>query len=416
MPTVVGTFQQQVGTGNQTVSGLGMTPKAVLFFTTGATALDAFGTFGVMSVGAAVSSSNRAAVGVISEDAQADADTYRRHVNSKCITILTVNGATSDEADFVSFASGEFTINWTTNGGNQRFISYIAFDCTDAKVVEFASPTSTGNQATTGAGFQPDAVIFFTIAHATAPDNTDSQLLLGLGFTNGTGQGASGISSQDGTAASNAHRYQRTDRCIAVPFNGSAFIGASIVSLDADGFTVNWATVQASARYCWALCLKGGSFYVGSETQKTSTGTQAKTGVGFQPDALLLSWVQNTATTSVATFANLNVGAASGSAQAQSWMGDAHAADPTGVDRIMQTDKCLLAGVSGTPSVTSEADLDSLDSDGFTLDWTTADANAREFVFLAHKTAAPAAGASRLVNGGLINHPIFGGLVAAPEY
>jgi hypothetical protein len=41
--------------------------------------------------------------------------------------------------------------------------------------------------------------------------------------------------------------------------------------------------------------------------------------------------------------------------------------------------------------VDAEADLDTMDSDGFTLDWTTADSTAREHGYLAMASGAAAA-------------------------
>ena len=45
----------------------------------------------------------------------------------------------------------------------------------------------------------------------------------------------------------------------------------------------------------------------------------------------------------------------------------------------------------GTPSTNAEADLTTLDSDGFTVNWTTADATAREFYYLLLGSSAAAA-------------------------
>jgi hypothetical protein len=55
------------------------------------------------------------------------------------------------------------------------------------------------------------------------------------------------------------------------------------------------------------------------------------------------------------------------------------------------TDKAI--GFSTATSTTdAEADLSSLDSDGFTLDWTTADAVAREFIFTAFGSSSDTLG------------------------
>jgi hypothetical protein len=57
----------------------------------------------------------------------------------------------------------------------------------------------------------------------------------------------------------------------------------------------------------------------------------------------------------------------------------------------IKTDKCALC-CNIDEAVAAAADIQSLDSDGFTLDWTTVDATAREFFYVAigASAAAPA--------------------------
>jgi hypothetical protein len=56
----------------------------------------------------------------------------------------------------------------------------------------------------------------------------------------------------------------------------------------------------------------------------------------------------------------------------------------------LNTSNVLAAYSPGTPTKDAEASLSSFDSDGFTLDWTTADASPRVFWYLAIAGAASA--------------------------
>jgi hypothetical protein len=57
------------------------------------------------------------------------------------------------------------------------------------------------------------------------------------------------------------------------------------------------------------LALKGGSFKAGVETQATSTGTKATTGVGFKPSGLLL-FGSNRAHSASADFTQMHLSSA----------------------------------------------------------------------------------------------------------
>jgi hypothetical protein len=50
--------------------------------------------------------------------------------------------------------------------------------------------------------------------------------------------------------------------------------------------------------------------------------------------------------------------------------------------------KMLTPGAAGSPTTNAVADLVSFDADGFTLNWTTADATAREILYLAFGSTA----------------------------
>jgi hypothetical protein len=133
------------------------------------------------------------------------------------------------------------------------------------------------------------------------------------------------------------------------------------------------------------LALKGGQYFVGNETQKTSTGTKATSGVGFTPTGLFFASYNLTAQSTRQDHNRMSVAAASAAGtEGGTWAGDTDAVGTASTDQSTSTSKALTLIDSDAPgAVDAEADVDSLDGDGFTLDWTTADAVEREFLFMA---------------------------------
>lgn len=391
--THVGSLTQPAATGNQSVTGAGFQPKALLFFSSENTA-DGTGSGGMRyGYGMAVSSTSRAAVGFISRSGLADSDS--RHDNTKCVLLCDLSANALIAADLVSMDADGFTLNWTTVDATQRIINYLALggdDLTGVAIKQFQTNTGTGPQGVTGVGFQPDAAVFLAAGGATAPPGAVATFILGsLGFATASAQAMMAVGAESG-GTSDAYRAQRTDSVYGVLFNTAFIDRAALTSFDADGFTLNILATTA-ARYVWALCLKGGQYDVGAATQKTSTGTQATAGVGFTPTGALLMSFNAAATTSVLNDASNSIGAASSTtARATVWGGTQDATGSPGSHVNLDRTKAVQLMTPGTPTLNAEADLSSFDADGFTLDWTTADATAREVLYLAFGSAAGGGG------------------------
>jgi hypothetical protein len=109
--------------------------------------------------------------------------------------------------------------------------------------------------------------------------------------------------------------------------------------------------------------------HVGTSTSPTSTGTKAVTGVGFTPKVVMpFSMVAGNAFGDGATtLASLMIGAAvSPSNNAAIWARSTNGLTTSSTSRRHSGSKCI----STDSPVVVEADLDSFDSDGFTLDYT----------------------------------------------
>lgn len=386
-----GTLLLPNATGNQATTGVGFQPKVLLLYVT-TNAAEGFLTNAVLGFGAAVSSTERKTVAIVADDNQATSDTARRQAN---LAITLLSDATTPtvfaEADHVSMDADGFTLNWTTVPGvGNPYCHFIALGGTDlanVKVGEFVLPTSTNaTYGVTGVGFQPDAILVFGLADETAlPASTATGLLFLGAATSSSSRAACSYANRDNRTDTELARFLTATKVIhEIGGAGAIKAEADLVSMDTDGFTLNVSTAPAVADRVFYVALKGPRFKVGVETQKTSTGTKATTGVGFQPDLLFLFGVNrvNSGTIDTTSAAmGVSIGAGKSGTEGCVWFGGLDAAATSDEGSNLGLAK-VFRHATAPSTVDAEADLSSLDADGFTLDWTTADATAREFIYL----------------------------------
>jgi hypothetical protein len=389
----IGSLTEPLATGNQAVTGVGFQPVLVLFWwnrkTADGTTADAEIGFGV-----GVSPTARRAIGFNSVDAQTTSINAAVNQSAKCIYYARGGSAV---ADYVSNDSDGFTINWSVVSGGAFLVNYLALggaDLTNAAVGTITAKTTTGNQAYTGVGFQPTAILLFAGKWSTEPLDTTTNGAFTFGAaTASTARGVVGERSKNGANPQVGKHRQSTSKIAVSMTDAGVFTEADFVSLDADGFTLNFTTAGGTADSVYYLALKGPSVKVGAFNQATSTGNQATTGVGFQPKALIVFSGNDTSANNDAAGANgsLSIGAGTGStARFSLWAGDLDAVSPTQADRDLDRTKLIKLFSPGTPTLNAAADLVSLDTDGFTVNWTTADATARQVNYFALGDAAGA--------------------------
>ena len=185
------------------------------------------------------------------------------------------------EADLQSWDATNFTLNWTANNGPAYVVHFIAIGgpTVSAKLVNWTMATATGNKSVTGVGFQPDVVLHAHLGQdftAAAPaSGTDAHFGLGVMDKSG-GQWANAVLSVNGVPA-NTQRGQQTNGCL-YDLDSALTVQkkASFVSMDADGFTVNFTNAtSALAGQVISLALKGvpskaGSFLKSSTSSSPS--------------------------------------------------------------------------------------------------------------------------------------------------
>ncbi|OGD31419.1 hypothetical protein A3C91_04765 [Candidatus Azambacteria bacterium RIFCSPHIGHO2_02_FULL_52_12] len=382
-----GTFVKNTATGNQAVTGVGFQPKAIIFFWT-RQAVAGFSAFRSNGVGFATGVANQRAVAVAENDnaATSNSGRYRSEAN----TILMLSSGTpvlGARAAFVSFDADGFTVNWAVNEARSDIIHYLAIggaDITNATASTFTLATGTGNQAVNTVGFQPSFVMFLW-GFTEALDTASAGLEMGMGFAQGPTQQASIMNvSRDGRA-SNDFKYsqQRTDNSILLTnLAGAQDALASFVSMDASGFTVNKSNAPAANTPVFFLALRGGQYNVGSFNQPVATGAQTVSAPGFQPIGLMFSSFNRAASTTLAQEAEVSLGSATASTARSNIWAESRTIDPSDTNTYENTTSVLTLA-TGPGTIDAQADFSAFTATGFTLNWTTVDATARQIIYVA---------------------------------
>lgn len=388
-------------TGDSATTDPGFQPKALFIFnglqTTAGGAADAQWNLGVAS-----STTTERSAGWNSDHNTASSDVARQFSTTELIHNQTAGTVTDNvTATLTSFDATGFTPNFGTLTTVSPLYNYLAIggtDITNVATGSQAADTTTGSMAVTGLGFQPDIVfLFLTLQTAAGDANNNSQYSMGV--MHSSGQWAIGGKAQNAQATMNTSRFFQNNRCIAVQATASNTLvwEASYTSMDSDGFTINIDTTDGSAFLVGYIAIKGGQWKVGTETQKTSTGTKATTGIGFTPDGVIFGSVCDTQTAGTADHNRQMFGASTGASNNTClFAGDSDATANAVSSTIMSSTKCIVMATEAgaSPTTQAEADIDSFSSDTFTLDWTTADATARVFGYVAFGANAIAGGAT----------------------
>jgi len=315
-------------TGNQTVT-VGFQPTAIFFWTNGWTASGdaADAGWGVGFYGANVNSSADCL-----EEGNNLATTSGKQwqPNPWSVTQYSGAGVAVATGTVNAVSSTGFTINWTGQVTN-TIVHYLALGGTDVSAYANAlTPrTTTGTQAVTGVGFTPKLVIFNygqTGVIAGSPKGYGAA----QSATNRWAFSASGASGATMAANNLASRIQDTTKCVSLLGNGgptTLLAAADLVSMDADGFTLNWTTATATAFRVGFLCIAGsGQFATGTFTKAANTTATSETiNAGFS--------------TAPAAYMLFNHAATNSTAQSTGWRGSIGGTDGTAANAIAYEDK-----------------------------------------------------------------------------
>ncbi len=154
----------------------------------------------------------------------------------------------SDSYELTAFATTGFTVTMRTN--SDKRCPYLAIGgLSNVHLAELTTPAATGNNATTGVGFAPDFLIACTDAHtAYGSGSTSLDMLLTIGAGDENDEASISSYSEDAVATSNSGSRHSSKLLQTYQSSTSAkeHTGA-IVSLDADGHTINWTQLDETS-------------------------------------------------------------------------------------------------------------------------------------------------------------------------
>ncbi|MBU2277815.1 MAG: hypothetical protein KKB45_03350 [Gammaproteobacteria bacterium] len=178
---------------------------------------------------------------------------------TRCVS-QTFDGVLSWSGDITAWGANGFTMTTRDGGSGNDIVIGLALDLNGAQadVIDIDSPTSTGTKKYP-LSFQPTG-LFSVMSNLSAKDTIQDTDSFSYGVTDGTNKYVSEIGDQDGAASSNTHSLVNQGLVENQSYSGATpvdFLVATLSSFDADGVTYNWTTVDASARYGFALAIGG---------------------------------------------------------------------------------------------------------------------------------------------------------------
>jgi hypothetical protein len=309
---------------------------------------------------------------------------------SKIIALVHGGEVNISEADLVTANTTSFTLNWTVSDGMPYVIHYIAIggSAVQAKVVNWRAPASPA-LATVPVGFQPDAVIHLHAGASvlSAPPTTLPNAVIGIGAMDNSGrQWAIQAAEASGVTTTIASRAQKSGAAVYM-YNDSSPPAvskeASIASMLADGFSLNFTSANTNETQIYSLALQGVRARAGTFDKSTNSAPvdQVVT-TSFRPGVVFLTSFQRPATTLVReAICSFGLGASDGIREASSIVSAANGVGTTANAALDKTSKAFLK--MSEPPLDGEADLTTFDANGFTMNWTLNDGVAAQICYLA---------------------------------
>lgn len=184
----------------------------------------------------------------------ARAATTLRQITRNAAAIGEMAAASEDWYGEVSnFGSDGFDITARTNGANSREIVFLALNwggAAESWVGVYSTPTSTGDDAETGPGIEPQAVILLpNLTDAVNTVYSDNRAgTVGISVFTDSAEYSTTVSSEEGAGTTNTQSLS-DDRALVVPDDDGTFdIEAVFSSMDANGWTLTYSNVATAAK------------------------------------------------------------------------------------------------------------------------------------------------------------------------
>lgn len=404
-----------------TVSGWSGTPKAAIFVATFNTNDD-----GGSDDHAAVSygftdGTSQASVTVLDECWAGTSDNYRRWTSDEVIQIIS-NKATYGEANFKEWISGGVRVTWGDLPGTAIEVTVYLFSGDDlsAKVGSFTNNATEDGTVDVDCGFEPDQVIFAT-EWQTTEDTAGDAWRLSLGVAdNGDSITQKSITTQaeDNVGTTENLAFLSTNRIAtlinpAVPnFNTTVELTAFGSNGAGTGFTGTTRDGTTQANICYlALKYDNQSHWLGTFTSPLGTGNQSYTDPGFKPRFVFLLGSVLTTSDTIDDTDQFSV-MVGGFNESEEYCDSASSEDDQGTSdtQSVSNQVAIACPADSGGGWLNQASYVSMDSTGYTLNWTQTNISGCYFIALAISILEIKPGAGTLTTTGQV--PTFSSSVS----
>ncbi|MCD4760927.1 DUF2341 domain-containing protein, partial [bacterium] len=352
-----GTFTTPASTGNNSITGVGFQPKAVMFFAVPRTDENA-GSHASQFVGFSdgirhKSSSIKSEDGVNDDGrAQQNYAIYLRNVDTTNLAVATVS----------SFDSDGFTLNYTTTNSGY-VIHYVAFGGDDLSA--YVDEKIVSGSPLSGLSFAPD-MMFLSTAGWTTPASDDTHGISSFGVVDGSNHWYLGTHQGSNNTVKDGRL--RDDACLTQSYNNSITWEMTNCSLTSDG--MSWNGTNGDEFNYLALNVGGlktsaNTFF--KETTGTAGATQDLSGWGFTNDAAIVGFASAGKTDELfSDHVRVTMGSYDGTSQGMITFNDTNGS--TASDSIQNNDYAIgIAEANAT--VVAAGTVSQLDDDGARITW-----------------------------------------------
>lgn len=234
------------------LTGAGFQGNAVILIARTQTGVNARRTVGI---GFATSSSNRATTSIMDQDGVGTSNNSRTQRTDRCLVLADTSSLLA-EFDFVSFDSDGITLDILNLGATVSLFALV-LKVPKAYVGSFLTPTSTGVQTYTDAGFPVNALILSCFGRG-ASSSVEASADMCVGFSGSQGQsgaydsGAAAFgASEDNKASSNCNQAFSSSNVLVlkdIATGGGTSAALNTAAMDSwgqEGFGLDHTTVNA---------------------------------------------------------------------------------------------------------------------------------------------------------------------------
>jgi len=376
------------GTQNITTTDLGgRTPKAVRITGTYATANNTVTSDACISIGVSDGTSDYCLT-FNEEDAQGSTDTERGVWDDSLVRYLIPGDATNwGTATNNGFITNGVQLNWST-GANAAYlltVEFFAGDDLSAFVDSTRLSTVDVPVNYTGAPFAFDAGFFYGFMGGTGVTGR-SQIQMGICDGSGN-QRSFAYVSFNGLGTSSLVGYLSSDRAFCAINAGGVFdYGVLLSDIDSQGFTHTTDTNSSSNLFFFLLLNTNGlNVLVSEDTIPTTTGSHGVSGLGFTPQYIYDIETAFTSYDSLLTDDPVGELAFSAFTEDSAYSNTRSSRDGVSTSVAKSLSKATASALlkyDGS-GLDVEAAWTSMDSGGFTRNFTTVNGSASKWPFLA---------------------------------